>query len=370
MRNPIFKKLMQEAFEKTAWPYDPAQVAEGLSATDPQLAAEIARGQFIGNTAANVVTHTVPEIGRAASNVASKALSPATAIGEPVLRGLGRLGHAASTSPRLMRAGIGLALAAPVLSDAFHGSQQRYERELMALNRDPERIISASLYDFLEKQAELTARVGPVDDPYGIVKIAVAVNPAIRKFVSRTISKSTGSAVGAAMKANRKYTKDLAEDVRQRASSSAARAATTAVRKSQPGFWESAGTKVMEGFTGGISGGIGKALAETAFSALGKGIGMLKDYFITDPKRQALLESLMKTDPIIHDAVSRDPKAKEMLLEAYGTMCRFAPTLSTDINAARSFLRETVLGGSGVNYAIIKSLIETEKALHAKDSKK
>jgi hypothetical protein len=61
--------------------------------------------------------------------------------------------------------------------------------------------------------------------------------------------------------------------------------------------------------------------------------------------------------------VARHPDSKVLLRDSYGTMERFAPTLSLDINAVRSFLREAVLGGSGVNYATIKNLVDTEKSI-------
>jgi hypothetical protein len=88
-----------------------------------------------------------------------------------------------------------------------------------------------------------------------------------------------------------------------------------------------------------------------------------KNILVDDPKRKALLETLFRSDPVLKDSLARHAESKTMLLEAYGTMTRFAPTLSMDINAVRSFLREAVLGGSGVNYATIKNLVDTEKSI-------
>ncbi len=42
-------------------------------------------------------------------------------------------------------------------------------------------------------------------------------------------------------------------------------------------------------------------------------------------------------------------------------MKRFAPTLSSDPNAVRSFLREAATSGAGVNYNTIKLLAEAER---------
>jgi 4-diphosphocytidyl-2C-methyl-D-erythritol kinase len=43
-------------------------------------------------------------------------------------------------------------------------------------------------------------------------------------------------------------------------------------------------------------------------------------------------------------------------------MVKFAPTLSKDINAVRSFLREAVMSGSGPSYVTIRSLSDAETA--------
>lgn len=73
--------------------------------------------------------------------------------------------------------------------------------------------------------------------------------------------------------------------------------------------------------------------------------------------RAAILDSLKQEDPILsqHD--------DQALMEAYHTMVRFAPTLSTDKNAVRSFLRQAVMSGSGPDYASIKLLADTEHAV-------
>lgn len=114
------------------------------------------------------------------------------------------------------------------------------------------------------------------------------------------------------------------------------------------GFAEGAGSEVAKALMYGISrlaGGVGRAL-------------------VGDPKRRDLLQKVLTTDPVLSDALQRSPSMTQNLLEAYGTLNKFAPTLATDVNAVRSFLREVVLGGGHVNYATIKNLIETEKGLH------
>jgi len=119
------------------------------------------------------------------------------------------------------------------------------------------------------------------------------------------------------------------------------------------------GQEMLKGLATGAAGSLVALLAGT----VGGSLSNLKNILSSDPKRRALLENLFKTDPVIKDALTRHPESKNMLLESYGTMTKFAPTLSLDINATRSFLREAVMGGSGVNYATIKNLVDTEKSI-------
>ena len=110
-----------------------------------------------------------------------------------------------------------------------------------------------------------------------------------------------------------------------------------------------------------------KALG-TAFGALGTaGVDLLKDLaskavaavsnISSNSAREAILKSLKKEDIVLADA---DDK---MLMESYHTMVRFAPTLSTDKNAVRSFLRQAVIAGSGPDFTSIKLLADSERAV-------
>lgn len=73
--------------------------------------------------------------------------------------------------------------------------------------------------------------------------------------------------------------------------------------------------------------------------------------------RQAILGELKRTDSVLAQA---DDK---LLMESYHTMQRFAPTLSTDKNAVRSFLRQAVMSGSGPDFMTIKHLADSERAV-------
>ena len=92
-----------------------------------------------------------------------------------------------------------------------------------------------------------------------------------------------------------------------------------------------------------------KDLASKAVAAVGN-VGQ-------DAARQAILQQLKGSDPVLAEA---DDK---VLMDAYHTMVRFAPVLSTDANAVRSFLRTAVTSGAGPDFASIKQLADAERAV-------
>lgn len=120
---------------------------------------------------------------------------------------------------------------------------------------------------------------------------------------------------------------------------------------------------LLDGLTKGVGSALGGSVAALLAHAIGAGFDAIRESASHDPKRAALVQNVLKTDPVLSDAMKRHPETKRMVDEAYATMVRFAPTLSLDLNAVRSFLREAVLGGSGVNYATIKNLVDTEKSI-------
>jgi hypothetical protein len=147
----------------------------------------------------------------------------------------------------------------------------------------------------------------------------------------------------------------------------------------------------LAGVAGGLSNVIGKGLeralvprefgekkdvthqfGNAAVGAFGKelgtmGAGLLRDIankamsvagnIGNESARTAILQQLRREDSVIHDA---DDKT---LMEAYHTMTRFAPVLSTDKNAVRSFLRQAVMSGNGPDYMTIKLLADSERAV-------
>jgi hypothetical protein len=81
---------------------------------------------------------------------------------------------------------------------------------------------------------------------------------------------------------------------------------------------------------------------------------------VASPTRVAILDQLKKEDDIIGAAGQKN------LLEAYHTMKTFAPSLSIDKNAVKSFLRQAVQHEGGIDYVSIKGLAEAENAITGK----
>lgn len=151
------------------------------------------------------------------------------------------------------------------------------------------------------------------------------------------------------------------------------------------------GSAPLQGVASGISGGIGESIkrlflgrefgerkdplhmgGSAAISAFGKEMGttganLLRDiankaietasHAGDEAARHAILGDLRQSDSVLSAA---DDK---VLMGAYHTMSRFAPVLSTDSNAVRSFLRQAVMSGSGPDYMSIKLLADAERAV-------
>lgn len=112
------------------------------------------------------------------------------------------------------------------------------------------------------------------------------------------------------------------------------------------------------------------AYAKSVGKELGtKTVGLLSDIVskavqvpstvLSSRARAGIFQTLQQEDDVIAQA---DP---QQLAEAYHTMVRFAPTLATDKNAVKTFLRESVLYGTGPNFMSIKQLADAEHAVQA-----
>lgn len=106
---------------------------------------------------------------------------------------------------------------------------------------------------------------------------------------------------------------------------------------------------------------LGKSTADSLMGltqdVVTKGYETLKDTLHTSPVRREIFKSLKREDPLIADAPNK------VLLEAFHTMSKIAPQLSTDKNAVKSVLREAAMSGGGLDFATIKGLADAEKSV-------
>lgn len=112
-----------------------------------------------------------------------------------------------------------------------------------------------------------------------------------------------------------------------------------------------------ESFAKEVGKEVGKSTIGLAGDILSKTFKYPMD-MIQNVERQDLLSQLRSEDEVLAKA---DP---EQVDEAFHTMTRFAPTLATDKNAVKTFLRESVLYGTGPNFTTIKQLADAEGAVN------
>lgn len=120
---------------------------------------------------------------------------------------------------------------------------------------------------------------------------------------------------------------------------------------------------------GGGSYGIGRALdkanaSSETLTSQRQQIGKLKG---EQAFRHSLNAKLAPMHVKVFTAIKKDPviaKADHALIHSsYETMKRFAPHLAADENAARSFLRENAIYGTGPSYASLKNLADAEQSV-------
>jgi hypothetical protein len=112
-----------------------------------------------------------------------------------------------------------------------------------------------------------------------------------------------------------------------------------------------------ESFANSVGKELGKATVGLAGDLLSKTID-IPGSIAGGVQRRSVLSELQAEDEVLAKA---DPAQVD---EAYHTMVRFAPTLATDKNAVKTFLRESVLYGTGPNFTTIKQLADAEGAVN------
>lgn len=151
------------------------------------------------------------------------------------------------------------------------------------------------------------------------------------------------------------------------------------------------GASPLQGVASGVSGGIGESIkrmllgrefgdrkdplhitGDYALKSFGKEMGTTGANLLRDIANKAMESVSHAGDESARHAILGDLKQNDSvlsaaddqtLMDAYHTMARFAPTLSTDKNAVRSFLRQAVMSGSGPDYMSIKLIADSERSV-------
>jgi len=117
-------------------------------------------------------------------------------------------------------------------------------------------------------------------------------------------------------------------------------------------------------FVSGAGKGMGGGVVSEGIGALRRLIGgaaqSISNRFIDEPKRDKIIQQVMKQDPVVSTAERETPG---QALNAYQTMKRVAPALSTDPNVVQSYLRNAVLSGGPIDFQTVKGLADAETSL-------
>ncbi len=119
-----------------------------------------------------------------------------------------------------------------------------------------------------------------------------------------------------------------------------------------------------DSFVQGAGQQTGKGVISTGIDALRRLIGSaaqsISERFIQDPRREKIVQEVVKTDPTISSAERENPG---QAYQAYRTMRRFAPALSTDPNVVTSFLRNSALSGGPMDFQTVRGLADAETSI-------
>lgn len=118
---------------------------------------------------------------------------------------------------------------------------------------------------------------------------------------------------------------------------------------------------VARAAAGGAAGATASKLMEGLSAGASRAARKVKDKLVLEPKRERILEELTAEDPVISVYEKESPGSAQ---QAYSSMRRFAPELSTDPNVVAAYLREAAQTGGAANHMMIKQLAETEAAIN------
>lgn len=118
-------------------------------------------------------------------------------------------------------------------------------------------------------------------------------------------------------------------------------------------------------FVGGFGKGLGGGVTSEGLGAIRRLLGAtaqtIREKFVSDPRRQQILDKVIESDPLISSYAEKNPGSVQT---AYDTMIRFAPELSTDPNVVTAFLRHASMTGGVLDHATVKGLADAEASIH------
>lgn len=114
----------------------------------------------------------------------------------------------------------------------------------------------------------------------------------------------------------------------------------------------------------GAGSAVGKGFVNEGIAAIRRLFGMssqaIADKVVAEPQRKKIINDVLKKDDVVRAAERENPG---QAIQAYTTMKRFAPTLSTDPNVVTSFLRNSALTGGPMDFQTVKGLADAEQAV-------
>jgi hypothetical protein len=115
----------------------------------------------------------------------------------------------------------------------------------------------------------------------------------------------------------------------------------------------------------GIGEGVGREAGRAGISGIRQAIGALSDVikerFYAAPLRQSIFTDIVRNDPIVSRFEKEQPGSAT---QAYDTMQRVAPELSTDKSIVTAFLRNAAMSGGPLDYNLIKGVADAEASVH------
>lgn len=106
-----------------------------------------------------------------------------------------------------------------------------------------------------------------------------------------------------------------------------------------------------------------KNVAQTLFAnPIAKAFDIIDKKLYLEPKQRNVFQQSIQSDPILARAMQETP---EIVISSYKTLKQYGPSLTVDPNSVKNFLRQAVVMGGQIDFAMIKLLAETEKNIKA-----